>query len=55
MLIPEESKGIRLRRESRNLAKETNDSYPFELLTKHDLSLDIIVKNRFKSEDHSLN
>ena len=31
------------------MKKLWNDFYPFELLTKHD----IIVKNRFKLEDHS--
>ena len=33
----------------------TNDYYPFKVLTKHDLSLDVIFKNRFKLEDHSFN
>ena len=30
----------------------TTDFFPFEVLTKHDLSLDIIVKNRFMLEGH---
>ena len=33
----------------------TNDYYPFKVLTKYDMSLYVIFKNRFKLEDHSFN